>query len=247
MLASKLRYPNTPRRRRSCTSSSPWRQGRVVSTLSSASRVASSRNEPPQPRFWVPSSRSSNFWLLRKDEGQAEAVGEGGRWYCMGNYSRNDERGNGGERQGVCSDVRCPIRGILAAQRLVRPDGWSGHSSSAGIRHTQLGDPLNSPGRSEGLEYGQVRSERSVERSSSCCPRQSLGEVHKKLNVSDTTLEPISNKMCRGFPEMGRGRRCKRDHNSSLIGPVSVVVCALPNRVVAGDSAGDEPHVAAAL
>ena len=45
---------------------------------------------------------------------------------------------------------------------------------------------------------------------------------------------------------MGRGRRCKRDHNSSLLGRGSVVECALANPVVAGDSAGDEPHVAAA-
>ena len=43
---------------------------------------------------------------------------------------------------------------------------------------------------------------------------------------------------------MGQGSRCKRDHNSSLLGPsrVSVVNCALANPVVAEDPVGDEPR-----
>ena len=45
--------------------------------------------------------------------------------------------------------------------------------------------------------------------------RQSLGEVHSKQNVCDTTLEAISNKICRGFRAMGQGRRFGRDHNST--------------------------------
>ena len=135
---------------------------------------------------------------------------------------------------------------MLATQRVVRPDGWLGHSSSAGVRRKQLGYPLNSSGRGECLEYGRVRPKRSVGLSSFSCPLQSLGEVQNKQNVYDTTLEPISNKMCPGFRQMGRGRRCKQNHNSSSLGPGSVVKCALANPVVAGDSAGDEPHVAAA-
>ena len=191
--------------------------------------------------------------LLRKDEGQAEGVGKVGRdgnarsGPCsMGNYSRNDVCGNGGERRGICSDDCCPIRGMLAAQRVVRPDGWSAHSSSAGVRRKQLGYPLNSSGRGEGLEYGRVRLKRSVGRSSFSLPRQSLGEVHNKQHVHDDTLEPISNKKCQGFRQMDRGRRCKQYHNLILTRSGERRKMRFGDPVVAGDSAGDELHVAAA-
>ena len=85
------------------------------------------------------------------------------------------------------------------AQRVVELDGLSGHSSAAGVRREQLEAPLGSSGRGEGFERGRVRRKSSVKRSSFRCPRQSLGEVHSKQNVDDTTLEPVSNKICRGF------------------------------------------------
>ena len=147
-------YPKTTRRRRSCTRSSPKKKG---------TRVVLPRAEPSRRNHGSGLHRHGQqvSGLLRKDEGQAEGVGKVGRdgnarrGPCsMGNYSRNDVCGNGGERRGICSDDCCPIRGMLAAQRVVRPDGWSAHSSSAGVRRKQLGHPLISSGRGEGLEYG---------------------------------------------------------------------------------------------
>ena len=79
----------------------------------------------------------------------------------MGSCSRSDGCGSGGERRGLCSDACCPVQ-----------------SSSAGVRREQLGAPLGSSGKGEGLENGRVRRKRSVGRSSFSCPRLSLGEVN---------------------------------------------------------------------
>ena len=74
-----------------------------------------------------------------------------------------------------------------------------------------------------------------IHSSSAGCPRHSLGEVHNKRNVYDTTLELISNKLCRGFRQINRGRGT-RDHNASFLSPGSVVGCAPANTVVDGNS-----------
>ena len=59
----------------------------------------------------------------------------------MGSSSRNDRSSNSGERRKNCGDARNPVRGVLEAQRIVHPDGGSGHSSSSGV------------GRAVGLSY----------------------------------------------------------------------------------------------
>ena len=88
----------------------------------------------------------------------------------MGSCSRSDGCGDGAERQGVCSDACCPI-----------------HSSSAVVRREQLGAPLGSSGRGAGLENGRVR--RKVFCEAVILPRQSLGEMHSKQNVSGADLK----------------------------------------------------------
>ena len=85
-----------------------------------------------------------------------------------------------GKRRGVCDDACCPIRNVLEVQRVVQPDGWSGHSCSAKVRREQLDAPLSSPGRGEGLQNGEVRRKRSVGWSSfSCPPATSSARVDK--------------------------------------------------------------------
>ena len=58
-----------------------------------------------------------------------------------------------------------------------------------------------------------VRSSPGVKREQLGAP---LGSIHSKQDVYDTTLKLISNKICRKFRQMGRGRRSKRDHNLSF-------------------------------
>ena len=64
----------------------------------------------------------------------------------MGSCSRNDGCGNGGERR-IFGDASCPVCGFLEAQQFVRPDGRSGHPSSARVWREQSGSLLSSSGR----------------------------------------------------------------------------------------------------
>ena len=124
---------------------------------------------------------------------------------------------------------------MLGAQRVVQPDSWSGHSSSAGVKRKQLGDPLGSPGGGEGLEFGRVRPNVLLDGHLSVA----LGKVLTRYTTSKTSFTPLwsrSQTKCRGFRQMGRGRRGKRDHKSSFLSPGSVVGCALANPFVDGNS-----------
>ena len=74
------------------------------------------------------------------------------------------------EDEEFCGDAQCRACGLLEA-----PDGGSGHSARVG--REQLGSPLSSSGRVEGLENGRVRRKRPARRSSFGCTRQGIDEI----------------------------------------------------------------------
>ena len=119
--------------------------------------------------------------------------------------------------------VQCVV--FFEAQRIVQPDGRSGHSSSARVGREQLG----SSGRVEVLENSRVRRKRSVGRSSFGRTRQSIDEIHSWESSGDTPLEQISGKVRRRFFQMGRGRERDRDP-SSLGSSRRSVVSGEPDR-----------------
>ena len=148
--------------------------------------------------------------------------------------SRNDGCSTGGERRRICGDARGPVCGLLEASELcnltagqvIRPLEESGADSWALLLAHQ--EELKTS------KSGEVRRKRLAGQSSFERKRQSIDEIHSWENGSDTPLEPISGKVRSSFRHMGQGRRCKRHHNSSLLGSSrrSVVRCALANPIV---------------
>ena len=96
----------------------------------------------------------------------AEGTGYVSEPSSVGCGSSNVGGGNGCERRRVCGDARCPICGLLEAQRIVQSDIRPGHSSPQRVRRRQLGTPPGSPGRVEDLENRRVRRKRLAGRSS---------------------------------------------------------------------------------
>ena len=108
----------------------------------------------------------------------------------MGNYSRNDGCGNGGERRGVCSDACCPTPGTLAAQRVVRPGTLQGSGASSWTILLTLLEEMKAS------NTGDFDQDVLLDGHLSVALGRVLARVHNKQNVNDTTPEPISNKIC---------------------------------------------------
>ena len=241
------------------------RQSRLVNTLSSASRFASSRTEPPQPRFSASRSRSTSFWpfvrmtldelklLPKLDEMVVEMLEHlyfQGYGHGAGDYLMAAVKFVGWIQS--FSDLPRAVRTLTGYRRLAPgvsrgPLPCVAAAAMMGVAMATKDEEFAvmlvvqyvayfRPSELCNRTAGQVI--RPLQGSGASRPRQSLGEVHSKQNVCDTSLEPNSDKKRLGFCQIGRSGWSKRDHNSSLLGPSrrSAVRRVLANPIVAGNS-----------
>ena len=144
----------------------------------------------------------------------------------------------------VAKDEECAVMLAIQYMAYLRPSALCNLTVGQVIRLLQeLGTSsralqLARQEELEGFENSRIRRKRSFGRSSFGRTRPSIDEIHSWQDVSDTPLEPPSGKVRRGLCQMGRSRRSKCDHDSSVLGSSrrSVIGCALANQNNDGNS-----------